>query len=123
MRIKRGMLIAAALLCIVLGAGGFLAGRRAAENEQQVPLVIYGVIEELSGEKIIFRGVGTQPDRRLHGTFTVDCEEDIPVSWYGREISVEDLRVGDDIAVYWWPSGLLSSPSRVEIVKAVHLLR
>lgn len=123
MRIKRGMLIAAALLCIVLGAGGFLAGRSAAENEQPVSLALYGEIEELTAEKIIFRGAGTQPDMRLRGTFSFDREDGIPVTWYGREISMKDLRVGDDIAVYWMPTGYLSSPRRIEDVRAVHLLR
>ena len=107
------------LLILALMAGSFLLGRfTAPETHSQT---FYATITQKSGDHLIVEGI-PENDINHRWQFQFTLEGNVPITWRGMELTMDDLDVGDLIAVTYTGSVLEISPAIIQNVLRIQLL-
>lgn len=106
------------LLVLALLAGAFFLGRFTAPTAHSQ--TFYAVITQKNGDHLIVEGI-PENDINHRWSFQFDVAE-AALTWRYTDITVEDLDVGDRIAVTYTGSVLEISPAIIENVLQIQLL-
>ena len=126
---KKVLKIAVALLLVLLiAAGGFLLGRKTAVREGETPYAtavmsgktFYATVDDIRGGGMKVIGL-EENDINHRGAFSFSLKDSALV-WRYTEISINDLQVGDVVAVTYNGSVQESDPAGLTSVTKVELL-
>ena len=107
------------LLILVLMAGSFFLGRfTAPETHSQT---FYATITRKSDDYLVVSGI-PENDINHRWDFQFTLEGNVPITWRGTELTVDDLHEGDMIAITYTGSVLEISPAVIQNVLRIQLL-
>lgn len=111
--------VVSVLLILALMAGCFFLGRLTAPETNS--RTFYAHITQKSGDHFVITGI-PENDINHRWDFQFTLEGNIPITWRGTGLTVEDLDEGDLIAVTYTGSVLEISPAVIQNVLAIQLL-
>lgn len=121
---KAVALIIALVLIAAAGAVGFFVGRNTADKADGADgaaVAIYAEIMEINDSCLYVKGLDIN-DINGRGEFVFSIDEDTPLRWHGTEITLEELNVGDNIAIYYSGDVLEIYPAQITNVLQLVLL-
>ena len=112
--------IAAVILIIAAGVGGFFFGRNTVEPDEVLDpgrfSVIYAEILEVRGTHFHVKNLDGS------GEYTFNAQDDTRLSYRGSEIGAEDFSDGDTIHIYCLNYVLYTSPMQIPEVYELILI-
>lgn len=95
---------------------------REIDNEYQFPEMFYAKIKEITDKHILVEGLSVN-DINYRGTYRLSIKDDTYIEWRGTELELEDLDIGDNIAITFTDEIIHAiSPTPLYEVKVIKLL-
>lgn len=92
------------------------------DNEYQFPEMFYAKIKEITDKHILVEGLSVN-DINYRGTYRLSIKDDTYIVWRGTELKLEDLDIGDNIAITFTDEFIHTiSPTPLYEVKVIKLL-
>lgn len=116
-----------AVLCYSLAIAGafYFIGHHAASGRMKNSLLnaqtFYATISGIQDDTFNVTGMEVN-DVNFRGEFCLSVEEETKLLWRGTDIPVEDLEIGDHIAVTFTGSVLETYPGQIQHVDVIRLL-
>lgn len=129
MKDRRTVRLISALLCytVVIAGVFYCVGYQAAADHVEAPPSVlvaptfYAVISDIEGHYFTVAGMEIN-DINFRGMYCFSVTEKTKIEWRASDIPVEELEVGDKIAVTFSGEILESNPATLRQVEAIRLL-
>lgn len=112
-----------ALLCytIVIAGVFYYVGRKAAFNHEEDLQTFYATISDIGNNTFTVKGMEIN-DINFRGRFCFSVTTETKITWRHTNVSMDDLDVGDNIAITFTGETLETDPVQIKQVKGIQLL-
>lgn len=112
-----------ALLCytIVIAGVFYFIGRKAAYNHAEDLQTFYATISDIDHNTFTVKGMEIN-DINFRGRFSFSITTETRITWRYTDVSIDDLDVGDNIAITFTGEMLETDPVQIKQVKGIQLL-
>lgn len=106
-------------LLFLAAAGGFLLGRNSLPEQESN--TFYATIDAVEGKNLLVSGLDVN-DINFRGRFSFSVTEDTKLEWRYTEITWDDFRVGQNIAITFRGEIQETEPAGISNVSKIQLL-
>ncbi|MCC2253424.1 DUF3221 domain-containing protein [Ruminococcus sp. CLA-AA-H200] len=117
---KKKLTVTAGLLLLCAGAAAGIfcfAGSKNAYPAQ----TFYATVSKIEGNNLTVQGMD-ENDVNYRGAYWFPVSEETEITWRNKDISIEDLDVGDNISVSFTGEIFETYPAKIRQVEAIRLL-